>query len=240
MRFSDLKLLMIAFFLAMTISASAEVKVFKDFTLIDGTGAPAKPHQAMIVTDGRISWVGPEAQVKIPNSAQVIDFTGKYVLPGLIDGHVHLGIVENQVQDAKFYTEANIEEQLKTYAAYGVTAVAVYGTDKDLIYGMRNRQRTGRPREARIFTAGQGIVFKGGTGHSRHHNSGCHRAGGRKQVDADAANGADFIKLWMDDEHGMIPVKMPYSMSAAVIAEAHKHHLKAVAHVYILPTPRNC
>jgi imidazolonepropionase-like amidohydrolase len=234
-RFSYLKLTIIAVFFAMTISAAAEVKVFKGFTLIDGTGAPAKPDQAMIVTDGRISWVGSEAQAKIPESAQVIDLTGKYVLPGLIDGHVHLGIVEDQVQNAKFYAEANIEEQLKTYAAYGVTAVAVYGTDKNLIYGMRNRQRTSRPSEARIFTAGQGIVYKGGYGGIPGITIPvATEQEAVKQVDEDAANGADFIKLWMDDEHGMIPVKMPYSMSAAVIAEAHKHHLKAVAHVYYL------
>jgi len=221
--------------LALPTALLAETKVFKDFTLIDGIGGPAVAHQAMIVDNGRIAWVGPVARLKVPRTAQVIVLTGKYLLPGLIDGHVHLGTVKDQVQDAKFYIRENIEDQLKTYAAYGVTSVAVYGTDKNLIYGMRNQQRASRPTEARIFTAGQGIVYKGGYGGTVGITTPAATAEeATKEVDDDADNGADFIKLWMDDEHGMIPVKMPYSMSAAVIAEAHKHHLKAIAHVYYL------
>lgn len=221
--------------LALAGSLRAEVKVFKDFTLIDGTGRPAVAHQAMVVTNGRITWVGAEAQLQAPAGAQVIDLAGKYMLPGLIDGHVHLALTQNQVQDAKFYTQANIDKDLRTYAAYGVTAVAVYGTDEGSIYPIRNAQRAGRPTEARIFTAGLGLVYKGGYGGSPGVTVPvATNAEAIKQVDEDAANGADFIKLWMDDEHHMIPVKMPYSMSAAIIKEAHKHHLKVLAHVYYL------
>jgi imidazolonepropionase-like amidohydrolase len=216
--------------------AQGAVTVLKNFTLIDGTGHAPEAGSALIIGDnGRISWVGPVAQLKAPAGARTIDLSGKYLLPGLIDGHVHLGIVENQVQDAKFYTRAHIESELKTYAAYGVTAVAVFGTDKDMIFDMRAQQRAGRPAEARIFTAGQGIVYKGGYGGILGITTPVSTPQEAiKIVDADAAHGADFIKLWMDDEHKMIPVKMPYSISVAVISEAHKHHLKAVAHVYYL------
>jgi imidazolonepropionase-like amidohydrolase len=44
----------------------------------------------------------------------------------------------------------------------------------------------------------------------------------------------DFIKLWMDDERKTIPVKMTYEVSKAIIDEAHKHHLRAVAHIFYL------
>lgn len=235
--------LVLALLLSISATLFAETRVFKDFTLIDGTGRPAAAHQAMIVTNGRIAWVGPvaqvDAQLKVPASAQVIDLTGKYVLPGLIDGHVHLGITENQVENASFYTRAHIEQELRTYAAYGVTSVAVYGTDGNLIYGMRNQQRAGRPTEARIFTAGQGLVYKGAYGGMPGIVTPVATVQQAiRQVDEDVANGADFIKLWMDDEHHMIPVKMPYTISAAIIAEAHKHHLKAVAHVYYLADAR--
>ena len=53
-------------------------------------------------------------------------------------------------------------------------------------------------------------------------------------VDDAAAKGADFIKMWVDDERGMIPVKMPYSMTKAVIDAAHRNNIKAIAHVYYL------
>ena len=217
-------------------TAKAQVTVLKNFTLIDGTGHAPEANYALIIgEDGRISWVGPVGELQAPAGAKTVDLTGKYLLPGLIDGHVHLALTQNQVQNAKFYTKANIEKDLKTYAAYGVTAVAVYGTDENSIYPIRNQQRAGRPTEARIFTAGQGIVYKGGYGGALGITIPvATNAEAIKEVDEDAAHGADFIKFWMDDEHHMIPVKMPYSMSAAIIAEAHKHHLKVVAHVYYL------
>ena len=53
-------------------------------------------------------------------------------------------------------------------------------------------------------------------------------------VDEQAAKGVDFIKLWVDDERKTIPVKMPPAVSAAIIDEAHKKHLRAVAHIFYL------
>jgi predicted amidohydrolase YtcJ len=61
----------------------AEVKVLKNFTLIDGTGAAPAAGTAMIVDNGRISWVGPVAKLKAPAQAAVIDLSGKYVMPGI-------------------------------------------------------------------------------------------------------------------------------------------------------------
>ena len=216
-------------------AAHAEVTVLENFTLIDGTGRAPVPASALVMDDGRISWVGPVAQLKIPAGARVVDDSGKYVMPGLIDNHVHIGITKDQKEDINFYTRANVENDLKTYAAYGVTAVQVLGTDRDLIFDIRKEERAGRPAMARVFTAGQGIVYKGGYGGIAGLNVPVATpADAIREVDEQAAKGVDFIKLWMDDEHHMIPVKMPYSISRAVIAEAHKHHLKAVAHVYYL------
>jgi imidazolonepropionase-like amidohydrolase len=56
----------------------------------------------------------------------------------------------------------------------------------------------------------------------------------RKLVDQQAAKGVDFIKLWMDDERKTIPVKMTYEVSSAIIDQAHKHHLRVVAHIFYL------
>jgi imidazolonepropionase-like amidohydrolase len=215
--------------------ALAETTVLKNMTLIDGTGAAARPASALVMTDGKIEWVGPVAQLKAPAGAKTIDLTGKYVIPGLIDSHVHIGIMHDLTQDLKYYTRENVEADLKTYAAYGVTAVQVMGTDTDLIFDIRKELRAGRPKMARVFTAGQGEVFKGGYGGVLGLNvqvSTPEEA--RKSVDEQAAKGVDFVKLWMDDERKTIPVKMTYPVSAAIIDEAHKHHLRVVAHVFYL------
>ena len=127
--------------LSLAASLSAEVKVFKNFTLIDGTGRPAVTHSAMILDNGRIEWVGPVSQLKAPAEARVFDLKGRYVIPGLIDDHVHLGNVIGLKQDSAFFTRQNVEKDLKTYASYGVTTVLSLGTDKDLIFKMRSEQR---------------------------------------------------------------------------------------------------
>jgi imidazolonepropionase-like amidohydrolase len=215
--------------------AAAETTVLKGMTLIDGTGKPAQANSAIVMTDGKIAWVGPVAQLKAPAGAATVDLTGKYVIPGLIDSHVHIGIMHDKTQDIKYYTQQNVEADLKTYAAYGVTGVQVLGTDKDLVFDVRKQQRAGRPKMARVYTAGQGVVFKGGYGGVLGLNVQVATAEeARKAVDEQAAKGVDIIKLWMDDERKAIPVKMTYAVSKAAIEQAHKHKLKAVAHVFYL------
>src|SRR5260370_41711018 len=142
---------------------AAEVKVFKGFTLIDGSGRAPATDAAMIVDSGRIRWVGPTAKLKAPDGAETIDLSGKFVMPGIINLHGHLGNVIDLTQDPKYYTRENVEKDLSTYASYGVTTVLSMGTDQDLIFRMRDEQRsTGRPSMTRVFTAGQGFNFKGG------------------------------------------------------------------------------
>lgn len=59
-------------------------------TLIDGTGAPPMTDATILVRDGRIVAIGKGDAVKIPPDADQIDATGKWIIPGLIDMHVHL------------------------------------------------------------------------------------------------------------------------------------------------------
>jgi imidazolonepropionase-like amidohydrolase len=210
-----------------------EVKVLKDFTLIDGTGGPPLAHAAMIIDNGRIRWVGPAAQLKSPASAETIVLTNKYIMPGIINLHGHIGNTVGLKQDAKFFTRENIETNLKTYASYGVTAVLSMGTDQDLIFTIRDEQR-GRPSMTRIFTAGQGFVFKGGYGGLAGVTPGVATvAEVEPAVAAQAAKHVDIIKLWVDDHLGT-QKKMPYDIAAAIIESAHRHHLRATAHIFYL------
>ena len=78
--------------------------VLTGFSLIDGTGRAAAPNSAMTIADGRIQWVGPAAELKVPAGAATVDLAGKYVMPGLINLHGHLGNVVGLVQKADLYT----------------------------------------------------------------------------------------------------------------------------------------
>ncbi len=212
----------------------AQVKVLKNFTLIDGTGHAPLVHAAMILENGRIAWVGPEAKLKPPPSASVTDLQGKYIMPGIINLHVHLGATVGLDQNEKFFTPENVEKDLKTYASYGVTTVLSMGTDKDSIFKIRDEQRAGRPTETRIYTAGQGFVFKGGYGGLEGVNQGVATvAEVEPAVAAQAAKHVDFIKLWMDDHLGT-KKKMPYEIAQAIIESAHRHHLRVIAHIFYL------
>lgn len=214
-------------------AASAETVALRHFTLIDGTGRGPAADQALVITDGRLSWVGPAAKLKLPAGARVEDLRGKYVLPGLIDSHVHLGLVNGIAQDIKYQTPESIEKQLHLYAAYGITSVQTLGTEKDLIFPLRNAERAGRPDMARVFTVGQGVVFKGSYGGVPGlDQSVATPEEARRMVDAQVAKGADAIKLWVDDEFGTLSSRMPPAISSAVIEEARKDGKKSIAHIF--------
>jgi imidazolonepropionase-like amidohydrolase len=220
------------------LSLQAEVKVLQHFTLIDGNGGSPLGDAAMIVNTGRIQWVGPAAQLKAPKDAQTIDLSGKYIMPGIINLHGHVGNVIDLTQDPKFFTRENIENNLKTYASYGVTSVLSMGTEQDLIYKIRAEQRSGRPSVARVFTAGRGFVYKGGYGGLKGVTYEVETpADVQKDVDELARNKPDVVKLWMDDHLGHMK-KMPYDIGKAIIDNGHKHGIKVAAHIFYLEDAR--
>lgn len=211
-----------------------DIVALKGFTLIDGTGSPAVADQALVMDAGKIIWVGPTGELKAPKGSEIVDLAGKYLTPGLIDLHVHIGIVKDLKQDIANYTPELVKSELRQYARYGVTTVLVLGTDKDLIFAMRNEQRAGRPQFARIYTAGQGMVFEGGYGGVVGLNE---KLSTPEQavaaVNREADKGVDLIKLWVDSELGTMPV-MPPAISQAIIDTAHKRGLRAIAHIFYL------
>jgi imidazolonepropionase-like amidohydrolase len=220
-------------------TARPAAMVLKNVTLIDGTGAAPVRAAAVVVDGGRVSWAGPLDRLKAPAGAQNIDLSGKYVIPGLIDAHVHLGLVHGLTQDVHFYTKDLVRQQLGVYAAYGITSVLVLGTDPDLIFEIRADQRRGPATSTRVFTAGQGLVYKGSYGGVAGLNERVATpAEARAAVDAQVAKGVDVIKFWVDDEFGSLPIRMPPEVTQAIIDAAHLHHLRAVAHVFYLDDAR--
>ena len=226
---------------AMLLGASplrAETKVLKNFTLIDGTGRTPLSGAAMVIDAGRITWVGPAAQLKTPTGAESLDLSGKYVMPGIINLHGHLGNTIDLTQDAKFYTRESVQKNLALYASYGVTAMLSLGTDQDLIFQIRDQQHSERPSATRVFTAGQGFIFKGGYGGIAGVNQGLSSVDEvAKAVAAQADKKVDYLKFWMDDELGRMP-KMPYPIAKAIIDEAHRRRLRVVAHIFYLEDAR--
>lgn len=72
------------------VKAAGGVRVLVGATLIDGTGAPAQSNMSVEVRDGRIAAVYPTGSRTTPEGASVVDMRGRWLIPGLIDAHVHL------------------------------------------------------------------------------------------------------------------------------------------------------
>ena len=67
------------------------VKAVKGGCLIDGCGGLPLDNPVILIEDGKIKEIGCADTVAIPEGAEVLDLSGKTILPGMIDAHVHIG-----------------------------------------------------------------------------------------------------------------------------------------------------
>ncbi len=96
--------------------------VLRHARIIDGTGAPARADQVLVLRDGRIAAMGPEGRTSVPAGAREIDLAGKSVIPGLVMVHEHLYYPTGSG------TYANLSESFtRLYLAGGVTSMRTGG-----------------------------------------------------------------------------------------------------------------
>ncbi len=232
-----------ALMLSVSAAVAAQQKpiILHNASLVDGTGATARPHVDIKIHKGYIQSIGP-AYTKPPKDIEVVDCTGKTVIPALISAHAHLGILLNNAEPSPdAYTTENVTAALNQFERYGVTTIVSLGLNRDLVYELRDQQRAGKLGGATILTAGRGIGVPNGAPGLNVAADQIYRPAtpeeARKDVDELAGHHADLVKLWVDSSHGKIPEMIP-AVYGAVIDEAHKHHLKAAAHVYTLTDAR--
>jgi imidazolonepropionase-like amidohydrolase len=103
-RFFPLVLLLAVPLLALQ---SSSVVVILGPTVIDGTGGATISNGAIVIQDGKIIGIGPRGKVRIPSNVRTIDARNKWVIPGLIDAHVHF------FQSADIYTRPDVVDLRK-------------------------------------------------------------------------------------------------------------------------------
>jgi hypothetical protein len=113
------------------VSVDASVFVLNHVRVIDGTGAPAKEDQAIVVANGKIQSIGAPASAQIPQGAQPMERAGYTVIPGLAGMHDHLHYTDSyalQVVDGKTGEPGAFLAEIpytapRLYLAAGVTTI---------------------------------------------------------------------------------------------------------------------
>jgi imidazolonepropionase-like amidohydrolase len=218
--------------------ASGQTFVVQHARLIDGNGGAAIEDSALVVEDGRITYAGPFADASIPEGAQRLNMQGKTIVPGIINGHGHVGLTKDLKQDQANFTRANVIKNLQIYASYGVTTTTDMGTSLDSILEYRDQREKGEFEGARVLTSVHGFTAIDGyptrvPGVKGTANEVSSPDQARQLVDKLADDGADLIKMWIDTHHGEYP-KLAPEIRTAIIQQAARRGIVSFAHVYEL------
>src|SRR5919198_2091854 len=196
-------------------------------TLIDGTGNPPKPNAVIIISGNRIVAVTNETEYHdqyyslINNKitkANVLNLTGKYIIPGLFDMHAHVaGVKKNS------YDQNLSEKMLAMLLDYGVTTIRNPGGPTNQSIALKQNVSEGNIQGPKIFTAGRllngpqiPIPFVEKQISSEEE--------AREEVRNQAAAGVDYVKLY---------VGLPPNLVKAAIDEAHIQGIKVIGHLYM-------
>lgn len=218
-RMTRTALLLGALFVTFCTPAAAQVTAFVGGRVIDGTGQVIES-ATVVVRDGTIAEVGPDADVRVPEGATRVDTRGKTLMPGLVNAHGHLSAVDGLKSGPQYYTRAGLERQLRAYATYGVTTVFSLGDDQADAFALRAEQATVPPARARVFVAGP-IVYEQTA------------AAARAATDTVIALKPDLLKIRVDDNLGTSR-KMPEVAWRATHERAKAAGLTLAAHVFYL------
>ncbi len=205
---------------------STDVIAIRNVTLIDGTGRAPVPAATVVIEGNRIKDAGAYAQA--PAGARVIDGRGKFLIPGLIDAHVHL-------RGGRGAAGANGERQgiraLHSYLYAGVTTIFDAGNQPDYIMGLRSKERAGAIVSPRIFATGGTVASP--NGHGGPYNVEAWPAD-RKLLDQHLATNPDMAKIGQD-EHGWgtrpLINQLPEDLLEKIIRYYHSKSVRIVIHV---------
>lgn len=144
--------------------AVADSFVIEGVTVIDGTGRAPAANQRVVIRDGKIAEVA-SAQTPLRSRLPVVDGRGKFLIPGMIDAHIHLlgggAWRDSSAQSSQPVDDAVGVSTLQGYLYCGFTAVYDAGNNPDFIMGLRARERAGEIVAPRIFATGQLLSYPG-------------------------------------------------------------------------------
>jgi hypothetical protein len=180
-------------------------------SVIDAQG-PIRSGMTVVIAGDRIRVIGKTGQVKVPSSASIVDGSGKFLIPGLWDMHVHIAFGD--------WVPGGKEVALPLFVANGITGIREMGGDLDVLLKWRAEISNRTLLGPRIVLSGPMLDgpkmrFPSSVAIGTPEE-------GRRAVDDLKAKGVDFIKV-----QSFIPREAYF----AVVDEARKQGLTLVGHV---------
>lgn len=236
------RFLLLTLLLATTLSAQSRPSketalVLTHLTLIDGNGGAPQPQMTIVISDGRIAEIFPDGKKAMPSGATVLDLSGRYAMPGLIDSHYHfmLGLDEKSTEEAR-----------RRFALMGgVTSVRDMAGDAVALAELQKSARDADALSPRVYFSAlmagpdflQGdarmkAIAHGGVPGEIPWGRAITQQTNIAQVITDAKKtGATGIKIYAE---------LPPDLIAKLTAEAHRQGLKVWSHATVFPArPRD-
>ena len=116
------------------------VTAYVGASVLDGTGRVI-PNGVVLESGGHITGVGSRDSVPVPPGATIVDLEGRWIIPGLIDGHAHAG-----------------ESSVATYLSYGVTSIRHVGGNLESLTSLNRRIAADSTPGSRLYIAGETLT----------------------------------------------------------------------------------
>jgi imidazolonepropionase-like amidohydrolase len=220
--------------LAYANGVSADTLLIEDVTLIDGTGRPAVAGASVLLEDDRIARISRDS-IDTPRGTRRIDGSGKFLIPGLMDMHIHLqGSVEVGPDGLTTVSEDRSRgvRALHSYLYAGVTSVFDAGNVPDYILGLRADERSGELVGPRIFATG-GIVTYPGSHGSQWGTEVASWPEAIPALDAHIERQPDILKLTFEERgwgsRPMIPL-LPVELMERIVHYYNDHGIRTTVH----------
>jgi len=228
---------------------SPEVTAILGAHVVDLAAGEIRRDAALVIEGETIAAIGPAGEIDIPAEAERVRLAGKFLLPGLMNMHVHPGLVLPGRKAAELANETEAEltlrmaENLRKSLYAGTTTVRLPGVNtgpneqltSHADFAVKRAIEAGAIEGPRVFTAGMAVVPTGGHGSQRFEKGVDGPTQIREHVRAQISAGASWIKLMISrgiaSRRGDIAKAdlSPQEMRVA-IETAHRRGAKVTAH----------
>jgi imidazolonepropionase-like amidohydrolase len=211
--------------------------IIEDATLIDGTGRPAIEHASVMIAGDRIAEI---RRGKFPASERkntdTINASGKYLIPGLMDIHIHLVGAVKVSKEGLREVDLDMDKGKRALSGYiysGVTSVYDSGNIPEFIFALRNQERTGKIQSPRIFATGGIVTYPGSHGSGAGATLVDDWPEAKTSLDEHLNYQPDIVKLTLEERgwgaRPMIPL-LPVPLMQHIIEYYNDKGIRATAH----------